>query len=281
MSEIFPFLNTDHRYRVAMGVEYRGTDYYGWQIQKTGVPTVQGALTEAISSVANHPVDLIVAGRTDAGVHASNQVIHFDTFSVRKEYGWTVGTNTRLPRDISVQWAKIVDTHFHARFAARERAYRFVVYNAPIPSGILRDGMTWERQPLDIERMQQAAQLLIGEHDFSAFRASECQAKSPVKEVRELTLVQQGRLIVLQARANGFLHHMVRNIMGVLLAIGRGDKPVEWAQQVLETRDRNQGGVTAPGAGLYFVRANYDRDDLPRPEAGPAFLDGFPGLDPV
>lgn len=281
MTENFPFQHDDHRYRIAMGVEYRGTDYYGWQIQKTGVPTVQAALTDAISQVANHPVDLIVAGRTDAGVHASNQVIHFDTASVRREYGWTVGTNTRLPRDISVQWAKVVDTRFHARFSARERAYRFVVYNAPIPAGILRDGMTWERQPLDLKRMQQAAQYLLGEHDFSAFRASECQAKSPVKEVRELSLVQQGRLIVLQARANGFLHHMVRNIMGVLLAIGRGDQPVEWAGEVLASRDRNQGGVTAPGAGLYFVRAVYDRDDLPQRDAGPAFLDAVAGLAPV
>lgn len=281
MNEIFPFQHDDHRYRVAMGVEYRGSDYYGWQSQKSGLPTIQDALTEAVSSVANHPVDLIVAGRTDAGVHASNQVVHFDTASLRKEYGWTVGTNTRLPRDISVQWARIVDTSFHARFSARERAYRYVVYNAPIPSGILRDGLTWERRPLDIERMRQAARLLVGEHDFSAFRAAECQAKSPVKEVRELTLVQQGRLIVLQARANGFLHHMVRNIMGVLLAIGRGDQPVDWARQVLEGRDRNQGGVTAPGAGLYFVRATYDRDDLPWREPGPVFLDGFDGLEPV
>lgn len=281
MAEVFPFLHPEHRHRVAMCVEYRGSHYYGWQIQKSGVPTVQAALTKAISRVANHPVELIVAGRTDAGVHASNQIIHFDTSSHRKEYGWTLGTNTLLPKDISVQWTKLVDTEFHARFSARERAYRYVVYNAPMPGGILRDGLTWERRPLDLARMRAAARLLLGEHDFSAFRAANCQAQSPVKEVRELGLVQQGRLIVLQARANGFLYHMVRNIMGVLLTIGRGDKPVEWAGEVLAGRDRNLGGVTAPAAGLYFVRAGYDREDLPRREAGPAFVDGFSGLEPV
>jgi len=264
-----------------MCIEYRGTGYFGWQIQKTGVPTVQAVLTDAIARVANHPIDLIVAGRTDAGVHASNQIIHFDTASVRKEYGWTSGTNTILPNDISVQWTQIVDTGFHARFSARERAYRYVVYNAPMPSGILRDGMTWERRPLDLDRMQAAAESLLGEHDFSAFRASNCQAHSPVKEMRELTLVRQGRLIVLQVRANGFLYHMVRNIMGVLLAIGRGDKPIEWAAEVLAGRDRSLGGNTAPAAGLYFVRAGYERDDLPVREAGPAFLDGITGLLPV
>jgi tRNA pseudouridine38-40 synthase len=281
MTEQFPFLNPDHRFRVAMCVEYRGTNYYGWQIQKTGVRTVQAALTEAISKVANESVNIIVAGRTDAGVHASNQVLHFDTASYRKAYGWTSGVNTLLPDDISVQWTHTVDTGFHARFSARERAYRYIVYNAAMPSGILRDGMTWERRPLDLERMQAAASLLLGEHDFSAFRAANCQAHSPVKDVRELTLVRQGRLIILQARANGFLYHMVRNIMGVLIAIGRGDKPIEWAGDVLAGRDRNLGGITAPAAGLYFVRAGYDREDLPVREAGPAILDGFSGLGEV
>ncbi|MCH8530175.1 MAG: tRNA pseudouridine(38-40) synthase TruA [Saccharospirillum sp.] len=281
MSEIFPFNKPEHRYRIAMGVEYRGSNYYGWQIQKTGVPTVQARLTEAVSSVANEAVDIIVAGRTDAGVHASNQVIHFDTSVIRKEYGWTVGTNTRLPRDISVQWAKVVDTHFHARFSAKERAYRYVIYNAPMPGGILRDGLTWERRPLDLQRMQLAAESLLGEHDFSSFRAANCQAHSPVKELRELTLIQQGRLIVLQARANGFLYHMVRNIAGVLMAIGRGDQPVSWAADLLHHQDRTQGGVTAPAAGLYFVRARYEREDLPRMPAGPGFLDGFAALPDV
>lgn len=281
MSEVFPFNNSEHRYRIAMGVEYRGSAYYGWQVQKSGVPTVQAALTEAVSTVANEPVDIIVAGRTDAGVHASNQVIHFDTSAQRKEYGWTVGTNTRLPRDISVQWAKVVDTRFHARFSARERAYRYIIYNASMPGGILRDGLTWERRSLDLHSMQQAAKSLLGEHDFSAFRAANCQAHSPVKELRELTLVQQGRLIVLQARANGFLYHMVRNIAGVLMAIGRGDQPVSWADELLRHQDRTRGGVTAPAAGLYFVRARYERDDLPQMPAGPGFLDGFADLPDV
>lgn len=278
MTETFPFLKPEHRYRIAMCVEYQGTRYYGWQIQKTGVRTVQAELTKAISKVANEPVALIVAGRTDAGVHASNQILHFDTANYRKAYGWTSGVNTALPNDISVQWTQAVTTDFHARFSARERAYRYIVYNAPMPSGILRDGMTWERRALNLERMQAAADLLLGEHDFSSFRAANCQAHSPVKDVRELRLVRQGRLIVLQARANGFLYHMVRNIMGVLLAIGRGDKPVEWALEVLEGRDRNRGGITAPAAGLYFVRARYDRGDLPERQAGPAILDGFSDL---
>jgi tRNA pseudouridine38-40 synthase len=272
MCEVFDFDRAGDRYRVAMGVEYCGTAYRGWQIQRSGVPTIQAELEAAASKVANEPVATIVAGRTDAGVHATNQVVHFDTKSERTEYGWKMGINGRLPDDISIRWVKMVDTHFHARFSAKERAYRFIIHNSWVKSALLHNLTTWERYELDVNLMQQAADLLLGTHDFSSFRAAECQAHSPVRTLRELQIERFGEFVVLQARADGFLHHMVRNLVGVLLPIGRGRKPVEWAKEVLEYRDRTKGGVTAQGNGLYFVRAGYDRGDLPVMDAGPGFI---------
>ena len=272
MTEIFPFEDPSKTKRIVMAVEYKGRNYRGWQIQRTGVSTIQATLEKALSKIANQEISTIVAGRTDAGVHATNQIIHFDTSAQRSMYGWSMGVNGALPNDISIKWAHEVDETFHARFTAKERAYRFVIHNNWIRSAALEGLVTWEQYELDVDLMQEAANLLLGTHDFSSFRASECQAHSPVKTLRELTLKRYGEFIVIQTRADGYLHHMVRNLVGVLLPIGRGRKPISYATQVLEAKNRNKGGVTAKGDGLYFVRAQYERDDLPCEKAGPVFI---------
>jgi len=272
MTEMFSFARPSDRFRIVMGIEYKGTAYRGWQVQKSGVPTIQAELEKAISNVANQPISTIVAGRTDAGVHATNQVIHFDTCSIRDDYGWMMGVNGQLPNDISVKWAMHSDETFHARFSAKERAYRFIIHNKWVRSALLYETTTWEKYPLDHHKMQQAANLLIGTHDFSSFRAAECQAHSPVRTIKELTIHRFNDFVVVQTRADGFLHHMVRNIVGVLLPIGADRKPIEWAGQVLEYRDRRKGGVTAKGDGLYFVRAGYEAIKLPENAAGPSFI---------
>lgn len=259
--------------RWAVGVEYHGTRYHGFQLQGTTTHTVQQALETAIGSVANHSVRLHCAGRTDKGVHATAQVVHFDTCSVRPEHGWLLGCNTRLPKDISLQWLRPISANFHARFMARRRRYRYVIYNHPVPSALLRDLTTWERLPLAVERMHQAAQFFVGQHDFSAFRAAECQAYSPVRTVTHCEVVRWGQLVVLDISADAFLHHMVRNIMGVLLAIGRGEASINWAQQVLASRNRQHRGVTARADGLYLVAVGYDSIfQMPVLPPGPAFL---------
>jgi len=263
----------EHHMRWAAGVEYRGTRYHGFQLQSSTPYTVQQALETAIGSVADHPVRLHCAGRTDAGVHATAQVVHFDTASERPEHGWLLGCNTRLPDDISLQWLKPMPTQFHARFMARRRRYRYVIYNHTVPSALLRELATWERIPLAAERMHQAAQYLVGQHDFSAFRAAECQAHSPVRTVTHCQVARMGQLVVFDIGADAFLHHMVRNIMGVLMAIGRGEASVDWAQQVLLGRNRQQAGVTARADGLYLVEVGYDAVfQVPMPAPGPAFL---------
>ncbi|EAR08478.1 tRNA pseudouridine(38-40) synthase TruA [Reinekea blandensis] len=272
MSEVFPFLRPTDHHRIVLCLEYKGTAFHGWQIQKSGVSTIQAALEAAIAKVADEPVSTIVAGRTDAGVHATNQIVHFDTRAQRSDYGWKMGINGRLPDDISVKWVTQVDEHFHARFSAQERAYRFIIHNNWVKSALLHEVTTWEQYELDVGLMQQAANRLLGTHDFSSFRAAECQAHSPVRTLRELTVARFGEFIVIQARADGFLHHMVRNLVGVMLPIGRGRKPVDWASDVLNYKDRRRGGVTAKGNGLYFVRASYNVGDLPSADPGPAFL---------
>lgn len=278
--EVFPFDNPDYKNRLAMCVEYQGTQYRGWQVQKSGVPTIQAELEAALSKVADEPIATIVAGRTDAGVHATNQIVHFDTTKFRKPYGWTMGVNGHLPDDISIKWTQPVDEFFHARFSAKERAYRFVIHNQWIQSALLCKTTTWEKHPLDVSLMQQAAKVLLGTHDFSSFRAAECQAHSPVRELREISIERMGDFVVLQLRADGFLHHMVRNIVGVLIPIGTGRKPIQWAKEILEYKDRTKGGVTAHGEGLYFIRARYERDDLPENSAGPAFVQPWVDANP-
>ena len=235
------------------------------------------ALESALSGIADAPVSVTCAGRTDRGVHARMQVVHFDTSVERSMHAWTMGANMNLPADISVTWAKVMPAHFHARFSAMARRYRYVIYNDPIRPAHMAEEVTWNHRPLDIVRMRQAAEGLVGCHDFSAFRANQCQAKSPVKTIHHLQLIQCGRLIVLDIRANAFLHHMVRNIAGVLMTIGAGERPVEWVREVLEGRQRRKGGVTAHPYGLYLVQVDYpEAFDLPQRYLGPHFLSGLP-----
>ncbi|MCV6612746.1 MAG: tRNA pseudouridine(38-40) synthase TruA [Amphritea sp.] len=261
-------------YRYALCVEYAGANYRGWQTQKEkDVPTIQETVEQALSKIANEPVSVICAGRTDARVSGTYQIIHFDTSAVRDERAWVMGTNTKLPDDIAIRWANRVDHEFHARFSALERRYRYLIYSAPVKPALLSKGVTWTHKTLDIESMQQAADYLIGEHDFTSYRAIGCQANSPVRDVREMNVYRAGDLIVIDVRANAFLHHMIRNFAGVLMKIGAGEAEPVWAQQVLQARDRTQGGVTAPPFGLYFVDVKYpERYQLPESELGPYFL---------
>jgi tRNA pseudouridine38-40 synthase len=242
--------------RVALGVEYDGTHFAGWQIQPNQ-RTVQGTLENAITTVANHAVRITAAGRTDSGVHALNQVIHFETDALRSERNWILGLNANLPRDVNVVWARNVDDEFSARFSAVRRTYRYLILNRVSRSAIHDDRMWWVFRPLDEEKMQQAADLLVGHHDFSAFRAKECQANSPIKTLEKITVKRHQDCISIDVEAQSFLHHMVRNLVGVLVPIGEGKFPVEWAKQVLESRDRAQGGITSPPQGLYFTNVEY------------------------
>jgi tRNA pseudouridine38-40 synthase len=265
--------------RIALGVEYKGSRYRGWQRQASGVATIQEELEKALSRVADSPVVLNCAGRTDAGVHACGQVVHFDTQAERTLKAWVMGANINLPHDISVTWAKVMPAHFHARFKAIARRYRYVIYNDQIRPAHLGEEITWNHRPLDVERMREAAQYLVGEHDFSAFRAGQCQAKSPIKKMHHLRVTQHGKMIVLDLRANAFLHHMVRNIAGVLMTIGAGERPVEWMKEVLESRIRRTGGVTAHPFGLYLVQVEYPAEFvLPERYIGPHFLSGLADL---
>lgn len=265
--------------RIALGVEYKGARYRGWQRQEDGVPSVQAALEKALSKVADGPVSVSCAGRTDAAVHASGQVVHFDTTVERPLKAWMMGGNANLPADISVTWAKVMPAHFHARFSAMARRYRYVIYNDPIRPAHLAEEVTWNHRPLDASRMRAAAASLVGTHDFTSFRAVQCQAKSPVKTVHHLEVIEHGRFIVLDIRANAFLHHMVRNFAGVLMTIGAGERPVEWASEVLAACDRRAGGVTAHPYGLYLVRVEYPEEfELPQRYLGPHFLSSLPDI---
>jgi len=271
--------------RIALGVEYKGTRYRGWQRQGDGVLSVQQTLEEALSKVADETITVQCAGRTDAGVHASGQVVHFDTCAIRNPKAWTMGANSHLPHDISVTWAEPMPAHFHARFKAFARRYRYVIYNDQIRPAHLGDQVTWNHRPLDVERMAAAARYLVGTHDFSAFRAGQCQAKSPIKTLHHLRVSRHGKMIVLDVRASAFLHHMVRNIAGVLMTIGAGERPVEWAGEVLASLDRRAGAPTAHPFGLYLVQVEYPEEfALPQRFIGPHFLTGFDALtadDPV
>ncbi len=258
--------------RIALGVRYDGSRYHGWQVQDD-ITTVQQQLEIALSKVANHPVSLTCAGRTDAGVHASSQVVHFDTDAKRTEYSWMFGTNSNLPADISVTWAKEVSPDFHARYSATARTYRYIFYNHTVRPGILRHAIGWHYEPLDEHKMQEGAQYLIGKHDFTSFRGANCQAKTPVRIMHRLEIRRQRRMIIIEICANAFLLHMVRNIAGVLVAIGSGAKSPDWAKAVLDARDRKQAGPTVSPYGLYLVAVNYPPQfALPQQPIGPFFL---------
>lgn len=263
--------------RYAIGIEFDGRAFRGWQTQQPGVVSVQETLERAISMVAAHPVIVHAAGRTDAGVHASGMIAHFDSPSVRNERNWLMGINTLLPESIALRWITPVSDGFHARFKAVARRYHYVIYNHPRRSSLLAGRATWHYHPLDLARMQEAARALVGVHDFSAYRAVACQSNRPVRDVHFLDLAQRGPLIRLDIQADGFLHHMVRNIAGVLMAIGQGKAEPSWAAEVLASRDRTLGGVTAAPDGLYFVNALYPEGfDLPRDPVGPLWLAGWP-----
>jgi len=259
-------------HRMVLALRYDGTAYHGWQVQNN-LKTVQKTLEQALSRVADHPVTVTCAGRTDAGVHASAQVVHFDTEAERSDYSWVFGTNSNLPHDISVLWAKSVSSQFHARFSAMARRYRYVLYNHQIRPGILRNAVGWYHRPLDEKRMQEAATHLIGEHDFSSFRGADCQAKSPIRTVHEIEIYRVRRMLVIEIQANAFLLHMVRNVAGVLVAIASGDRPPEWAKAVLTAYDRRRAGMTISPRGLYLVEVSYPPEfKLLRMPLGPFFL---------
>src|SRR5690554_826945 len=271
------FLSTEDRIgdgRVALVVEYNGARFHGFQTQADGVRSVQQTLETALSRVADEPISLVCAGRTDTGVHATHQVVHFDTRAIRSTRGWVMGANTFLKDSVVVHAVRQVPDTFHARYSAFARRYRYVIYNSPIPPALFREQMTWNYRPLDAELMHEAAQHLIGEHDFSSFRAAGCQSKTPFRNVHFVVVRRKGRLLLLDIQANAFLHHMVRSVAGTLLAVGCGKRPVEWVAELLAQCDRRLGGVTAPPYGLYFVDASYDPTyGLPPSNLGPAFLE--------
>ena len=245
--------------RVAIGLEYDGTAYNGWQRQRTGIG-VQSLVEDAISAVANESIKVACAGRTDTGVHASAQVCHFDTLSKREPHAWLLGANSNLPDDISVTWAQPVDDSFHARFSATSRSYHYLILNRTERSALYRHRAWWVYTDLDADRMHNAAIAMLGRHDFSAFRAAGCQASTPVREITSIAVTRDRDWLHLDVTANAFLQHMVRNIMGTLVAIGSGDKSVEWMAQALQSKDRKQAGAAAPPHGLTLAKVTYPDD---------------------
>ena len=243
--------------KIALGVEYLGTDFHGWQIQKSGLRTVQGVVEPALSKIANHPVRVFCSGRTDAGVHAQEQIIHFETQTTRTDGAWLFGGNANLPSDVNFKWAKEVNDDFHARFNAHARSYEYKIHHHPVRSSLKTGYYLWEPRSLNIDDMRKAAAFLVGEHDFSCFRGSMCQAKSPIKTIEYLQIDEIGDDLIIKVKANAFLHHMVRNLVGTLLKIGRGEETPEWMLSVLNSKDRKEAGPTAEPQGLYFVKAHY------------------------
>ena len=242
--------------RLALGIEYDGTGFFGWQ-RLTHGPSIQAQVEAALSFVANHEIAVTCAGRTDAGVHARCQVIHFDSDATRDERAWTLGANTKLPVGVSVLWAKPMPDDFHARFSARARRYRYTILNRAIRPALDARHVAWERRSLDAEAMHAAAQALLGEHDFSAFRAISCQAAHARRCMLDIAVRREGERVHVDVEANAFLHHMVRNIVGTLLEVGVGERPIEWTAQVLASCDRAQAGATAPAQGLTFIGPRY------------------------
>ena len=251
--------------RYALGVEYDGSEFNGWQqLGDSGGPSVQASLQDALSSVANVPVQVVCAGRTDAGVHGECQVVHFDTDAQRDPRSWVLGTTTRLPGAIAVRWCVPVDPAFHARFDARARRYRYRLLNRPVRPALGRQLLSWERRPLDAGLMHAAGQALLGEHDFGAFRSSQCEAAHARRHLQALSVTRQGEVVEVAVQANAFLHHMVRNIVGSLILVGCGEKPVPWMGELLNGRDRTVAGPTAPPQGLVFIGPLYpDKWQLP------------------
>lgn len=265
--------------RIALGLEYCGCAFSGWQIQSqtlSYVRTVQQVVEKAIASVANQPVRIYCAGRTDKGVHSSGQVIHFDTDVFRSEHSWVFGCNTYLSEDVSVLWARKISNNFHARFSAIRRRYSYVLLNRRIRPGVLHGRVAWDYRVLDIEVMRQAALFLIGKHDFSSFRAAGCQAKNPVKEIFALEIIKRDDYLIIDIEADGFLYKMVRNIIGLLLEIGVGNYSVSFAKETLDQKKRTNTFPTAPSGGLYLTAIYYpDSYSVLPVTAKNSFLDVF------
>jgi len=257
--------------RIAVGVEYKGTHFCGWQAQK-GVRTVQECLEGALGCVADQSVRVVTAGRTDTGVHASGQVVHFDTDRERSDYSWLRGANSNLPRDVRVTWVRHVNDDFHARFKAEERSYRYVIQVSSSPPAILNGLCAWVHYELNAALMQEGVSRLLGRHDFSAFRAAGCQARTPVRTVRGATVQQSGAWFWLDIMADAFLQHMVRNIVGSLILVGRGERRPEWMAELLHGKDRTRAGAAAPPEGLYLTGVRYAGEHgIPGPVEPPRF----------
>ena len=254
--------------RIALGLEYDGSPFQGWQTQPAG-NTVQDALEAALAQIAGEPVAVTCAGRTDRGVHASGQVVHFDSAAVRPDSAWVRGVNGFLPESIAVLWARRVPEDFHARYAARSRTYRYVLVSRGVRPALAARYAGWTHAPLDVTAMSEAAHHLLGEHDFSAFRSSECQAKTPVRTLHELRVESKGERIDFVLRANAFLHHMVRNIVGTLVHVGKGARAPGWVLEVLRSRDRGAAAATFGPQGLYLEAVAYDAS-WELPHAAPA-----------
>lgn len=261
--------------RIACRIEYDGSQYCGWQAQPhLDVPTVQEQLEYGLGQVAKASVRVHCAGRTDTGVHGHCQIVHFDAPVQRSAKAWILGGNANLPVDIRMHWAVPVSTQFHARFSALARSYRYVIANTPVRPALLHGQVTWQRRPLDEHAMHKAAQCLLGERDYSAFRAARCQSKTPMRNVHSIEVCRRGDLVVVDIKANAFLHHMVRNIVGSLMAVGYGRSEIGWIEQLLAERDRTRAAETAPPHGLYLVEVDYPAHyGLPQTPCGPLWLE--------
>lgn len=258
--------------RIALAVEYDGSRYHGWQAQ-SGLHTIQEVLEKALSQVADRKIAVVCAGRTDTGVHATNQIVHFDCDNLRSIRAWVQGTNAYLPKDICVRWGREMPESFHARYSALFRRYRYIIYNSSIRPALLRSNITWQYRQLDHNLMHQAGQYLLGENDFTSFRSIECQSNSPKRHVTQLNVLRQDNMVLIDITANAFLHHMVRNIAGVLMVVGSGKKDPAWVKEVLAAQDRKLGAETAPPYGLYLVKVTYPAEfNIPQESLGPLIL---------
>ena len=262
--------------RIALGISYNGSTYHGWQSQAS-LKTVQEEIEKSLFAVANHRIFVTCAGRTDAGVHASAQVVHFNTTVHRSDYSWLFGTNSNLEKDISVLWAKKVSEDFHARYSALARCYRYVIYNHEIRPAIWQKVVGWYYHPLDEKQMQEGAKYLLGEHDFSSFQGAGCQSRTTMRRIFQIEIYRIQHMVVIEVQANAFLLHMVRSLVGVLISIGSGKKQPSWARMVLEAKDRRQGVVAVSPNGLYLIEVSYpSRFQLPHTPLEPFFYSDSP-----
>jgi tRNA pseudouridine38-40 synthase len=263
--------------RIALGISYNGATYHGWQYQNPDLATVQDEVQKALSIVADHPVTVTCAGRTDSGVHATSQIVHFNSESPRELKSWISGVNANLPDSVSVNWSRAVVPEFDARHAATSRRYLYLIYNARIRSALMPELLTKEHRVLDVNAMNESARALLGVNDFSSYRAASCQSLTPIRNIHNIEIRRIGELVLVDISANAFLHHMVRNIVGVLMDIGSGEKPISWVADLLGLKDRTKAGVTAPPNGLYLIQVDYpDKFGLPKGPCLPHFLGALP-----